>query len=339
MRVNKGRDSIRNTAMVFVLLTAVWTQPWKVLAQNTQSPAPQPATGVKYPTISPEEMKEWLTYLASDQLQGRQIFTEGYGLAAQYVADHLRQWGVKPLGPDGTYFQPVKLKGYRVTRNSTVTIERNGQARTFKHGDHVTFPTNGGGKQTLTFNSIEFVGLGLATDLQGRDLKDKLVVTIPNLAPAPAGGQRGQAAAPAAGGNAPRGGGARGGSAAAIAQGASAAIGFTATPAAPSAAEQALTQAQAALTQANTALQQAQQALRGGGAGAGGFVARGAAQPAAGADVTTVQRVDGIVTPQFTGDETFFETLFDDGVTKFADILAAARRGEAIAPLTVTAKV
>ena len=35
-------------------------------------------------------MKEWLTYLASDELQGRQIFTEGYGLAASYVADHLK---------------------------------------------------------------------------------------------------------------------------------------------------------------------------------------------------------------------------------------------------------
>src|SRR5688572_19725044 len=120
MKVIKGRESIRNAAMVFVFLTAAWTQPWKVLAQNTPSPAPapQPATGIKYPTINPDEMKQWLTYLASDQLQGRQIFTEGYGLAAQYVADHLRQWGVKPVGPDGTYFQPVKLRGYRVTRNS-----------------------------------------------------------------------------------------------------------------------------------------------------------------------------------------------------------------------------
>ena len=103
-----------------------------------------------------------------------------------------------------------------------------------------------------------------------------------------------------------------------------------------------MTQAQAALAQANTALQQAQQALRGGGAGGaggGGGAGRGAAQPAAAADVTTVQRVDNIVTPQFTGDETFFETLFDDGTIKFADILAAARRGEAIAPITVSAKV
>ena len=364
MRKFSGRESNRNAAMVFVLLVTAWIQPWRLLAQNTPPTAPQPATGIKYSAINPDEMKEWLTYLASDQLQGRQIFTEGFGLAAQYVADHLRQWGVKPLASDGTYFQPVKLKGYRVTRNSTVTVEVNGQAKTFRHGDHVTFPVNGGGSQSLTFSSVEFVGYGQPNDFQGRDLKDKLVVTIPNLAPAPAAAQRGRGAAPepvvpatsaatpavavavpiVPVANTPRGGGARGGAAGAIAIGAKATIGFTATPAAPGAAEQALTQAQTALAQANAAVAQAQQALRGGGvAGAGRGAAQGAAgrggQAAAPADITTVQRVDGIVTPQFTGDETFFEALFDGGSAKFADILATARRGEPIAPITLPAKV
>jgi hypothetical protein len=57
------------------------------------------------------------------------------------------------------------------------------------------------------------------------------------------------------------------------------------------------------------------------------------------ADITTVQRVDGIVTPQITGDETFFEALFEGGSVKFADILATARRGEPIASVTLPAKV
>ena len=46
---------------------------------------------------------------------------------------------MKPMGDDGTYFQTVKNRGYRVTRNSSVTVEVNGESRTFKHGDHVTF--------------------------------------------------------------------------------------------------------------------------------------------------------------------------------------------------------
>src|SRR4029079_2952830 len=153
-------------ALALAVFVLGFSRPWQLFAQ-----APEPAKGVKYAQISAADMKGWLSYLSSDELQGRQVFTEGYGLAAGYVAERLKDWGVKPLGDGGTYFENVKLKGYRVTRNSTVTVEANGQSKTFKHGDHVTFGTNSGGKQTLTFNSVEFLGYGLPADFANRDLK------------------------------------------------------------------------------------------------------------------------------------------------------------------------
>ncbi|HEX9366622.1 MAG TPA: M28 family peptidase [Vicinamibacterales bacterium] len=100
--------------------------------------------------ITPADMKEWLSYIASDQLQGRQVFTEGLGLAGSYIADHLKAWGVKPDGDDGSYFQVVKVLGVNVKRNSSVTVTVNGQTRTFKDGEGVTFPANAGGKQTVS---------------------------------------------------------------------------------------------------------------------------------------------------------------------------------------------
>jgi hypothetical protein len=144
-RLSSASPSARTAciALVLLIVTSGLAQPWRLVAQ-----APEPAKGVKYAQISPADMKEWLTYLASDELQGRQIFTEGYGLAAAYVADRLKEWKVKPLGADGTYFQPVKLNGYKSTRNSSITITASGESKTFKHGDHVTFPANAGGKQT-----------------------------------------------------------------------------------------------------------------------------------------------------------------------------------------------
>jgi hypothetical protein len=315
-----------------VFLAVAWGQPWRLLAQG-----PAPATGVRYSQIGENDLREWLSYLASDELQGRQVFTEGYGRATQYVADQLKSFGVKPLGEKGTYLQPVKLKAYRVTRNSTATIEAGGQSRTFKHGDHVTFATGSGGKQALTFTGVEFVGYGLPSDYQGLDLKGKLIVAVPNLAPVTP--QRGAPAEAVLAATAAR---ARGGTAAGLAQGAAAAITFAPAPAAPSAAEQALVQALTSLNQANAAVAQAQQALR----GRGGQAGRGAANPAAlgarGAqtpDVTTVQRVDSIVTPNFAGDETFFETLFAGSPTTFTDIRAKAEKGEAIAPMSLSAKV
>jgi hypothetical protein len=315
-----------------VFLAVAWAQPWRFLGQ-----APQPATGVSYAKISENDLKEWLSYLASDELQGRQVFTEGYGRATQYVADQLRGWGVRPIGENGTYFQAVKLRGYRVTRNSAVTVEANGQSRTFKHGDHVTFGVNSGGKQTLRFDGVEFVGYGLASDYEGRELKGKLIVTLPNLAPPPARGGANAApglpAEPAGGAR-----GARGGPAAGIARGAAAAINFAPTPAAPSAAEQALAQALTALNQANAAVTQAQQALRGRG-GRGGNAPAAGARGAQTPDVTTVQRVESIVTPSFTADETFFEALFSGSPVSFAEVRAKAERGEPLAPATLAAKV
>jgi len=322
----RTRASRRLTVVLLAVLAAS-AGSWHLFAQ-----APEPAKGVKYAQVSQADMKEWLTYLSSDELQGRQVFTEGYGLAAAYIADHLKEWGLKPLGDDGTYFQNVKLKGYKVTRNSTVTIEAGGQTKTFKFPDHVTFGANSGGAQTLTFSSVEFVGYGRDEDLKDRNVKDKLVVWVPNLAPQPAG---------AAGGRGGRGGG-RGGSVSLTAinnYGAKAAGQFVPTPAPPSAAEQALAQAQEALDKASQAVQQAQVDLRpaaGRGFGGGGGRGRGTLPPA---DITTVQKVDGIVPPQFSGDETFFDALFAGGPVKFSDVLAKAQKGEAIPPMTLAAHV
>src|SRR5215468_1778710 len=173
----------RRIPLIAALLFFAWAQPWRLAAQG-----PEPAKGVKYSQVGQADLKEWLTYLSSDELTGRQVFTEGFGLAAQYIADHLKEWGVKPLGSGGSYLQPVKLRGYHATRNSSVSIDVNGETKTFKHGDHVTFNANAGGKQTLTFTNVEFAGYGQPNDLQGRDVKDKLVVIVPNLLPGTAAG-------------------------------------------------------------------------------------------------------------------------------------------------------
>jgi hypothetical protein len=46
--------------------------------------------------IKSPDLREWLTYISSDELEGRAVFTTGFGLAAGYIADHLHAWGVKP---------------------------------------------------------------------------------------------------------------------------------------------------------------------------------------------------------------------------------------------------
>ncbi|HWC77533.1 MAG TPA: M28 family peptidase, partial [Blastocatellia bacterium] len=145
--------------------------------------------------IKTEDMKEWLTYLASDDLEGRNTYTEGLGLAAGYIAGLLKSWGVKPGGPNGSYFQRVPVQGIKADNKSTVAVEVNGQTRTFKHGEGVSFPMNSGGKQTLAATEIEFLGYGLSApdaghdDYAGANVKGKVVVFLGANGPTGLGAQ------------------------------------------------------------------------------------------------------------------------------------------------------
>ncbi|HXE32198.1 MAG TPA: M28 family peptidase [Terriglobales bacterium] len=66
--------------------------------------------------ITQEELKDYDYFLASDQLQGRNLPSRGYDIAALYVASHLNEWGLKPggsttgtNGPLQPYFMPIDL--------------------------------------------------------------------------------------------------------------------------------------------------------------------------------------------------------------------------------------
>lgn len=111
--------------------------------------------------IKAEDLKAWLTYLASDEFEGRATYTEGLGLAAGYIAGQLKSWGVKPGGPSGSYFQRVAVPGIKSNNRSTVTVESNGRTRTFKNKEGISFPPNVGGRRLVTANEVEFVGYGL----------------------------------------------------------------------------------------------------------------------------------------------------------------------------------
>lgn len=133
--------------------------------------------------IDPNLLRQWLTYIASDDLEGRNTFSEGLGLAAAYIADQLKEAGVKPGGDRGSYFQRVVVQGVKSVNRSTVTVEVNGQTRTYRDGDGVTFRRNVGGSQILTLTNVVFVGYGLNldenhNDYKGLDVKNKAAVWL-----------------------------------------------------------------------------------------------------------------------------------------------------------------
>jgi hypothetical protein len=157
----------RTRALMLALVCAVATG---VAAEQTIGLA-QTNKGESY-AIAPERLREWLTYLSSDDLEGRNTFSEGLGLAAAYMSEQLKEFGVKPAGDHGSYFQRVSVLGVRSVNHSTVTVEVNGQKRTFAEGSGVSFPKNVGGKRTLTVDQVQFVGYGLNLGSSHNDYKD-----------------------------------------------------------------------------------------------------------------------------------------------------------------------
>ena len=93
-------------------------------------PAQAATKGEKRP-VDARELREWLGYIASDELQGRAVFSTGIGLAASYIEEHLRAWGVKPAGDNGSYLQTVRVLSIKATSHSSVTVEVGGERRTF----------------------------------------------------------------------------------------------------------------------------------------------------------------------------------------------------------------
>ena len=303
------------SALCGLLVAAFLTLQTSGLAQS------KPAGSAGAQSITPAEVQEYLSYIASDELQGRQIFTEGLGLAGAYIADHLKEWGVKPGGEDGTYFQTVKVLGVNAKRNSSVTVTVNGQTKTFKDGEGVTFPANAGGKQTVTANA-EFVGYGLSLpesgidDYKGHSVKGKIAIYLGSRGPQnmPAGGNRLLGArarnaielnhAVAAIGPAFAGGFGRGAAAPTPAPGTADARGATpagGTPAAP-------------------------QPQRGGGGGRGNGSL---------GDFTTVERLDKKIPPAITAGDDFFKFVFSAAGQNYDDIKANADKQDALPPIAL----
>ncbi len=131
--------------------------------------------------ITASQMRGWLTYIASDELEGRDTPSKGLDLAAKYISEHLNKLGIRPAGDEGTYFQKFPLRQSKVVSKGT-KLSFNGQQ--FEYGtDFLTtlMPAEIAGSE------IVFAGNGWVlkskniNPYQGIDVKGKIVVVVNSL--------------------------------------------------------------------------------------------------------------------------------------------------------------
>jgi Zn-dependent M28 family amino/carboxypeptidase len=60
--------------------------------------------------ITQAQLRDYLTFIAADELEGRDTPSRGLNTAAKFIAMLMARWGVKPMGDNGTYFQKMTLE-------------------------------------------------------------------------------------------------------------------------------------------------------------------------------------------------------------------------------------
>ncbi|MGI8919862.1 MAG: M20/M25/M40 family metallo-hydrolase [Pyrinomonadaceae bacterium] len=112
-----------------LILTSVLVLPFPpVTAQRSTSRTRAAATTTTHrgiDTITAAQMRDYLSFIASDEMEGRDTPSRGLDLTAKFLAMNLSHWGLKPAGDNGTYFQKIALRRDGVDKEQTSTTYNN----------------------------------------------------------------------------------------------------------------------------------------------------------------------------------------------------------------------
>jgi Zn-dependent M28 family amino/carboxypeptidase len=141
------------------------------------------------PVISPERIKADLTYLASDRLEGRAPGSRGEELTIDFLAKEMKAAGLKPMGANGTFFQPVPLIKIETGPTAKMTVKAGTQAIDLKLGDDYAGMNHTQIENEVFASELVFVGHGITApafgwdDYGATDVKGKVVVLFTNEPP------------------------------------------------------------------------------------------------------------------------------------------------------------
>jgi hypothetical protein len=117
-------------------------------------------------TVTKDAIEGHIYFLADDLLKGRETGTPEAKIAASYLANTLRSYGVKTLPGTQSYFQEVYLQKTSPPRRLTLTLDGN-LVKTM-----VALKTS---EMNYSEDAI-FLNYGLETDYKGKEVQGKLVI-------------------------------------------------------------------------------------------------------------------------------------------------------------------
>ncbi len=146
----------------------------------------------KFHTITSEEMMMWIEKLCSPEFQGRLSGTSEYIACTEWVAEKLREWGIKPGGDNGTYFQWFDSPYTVVNDIGTLSLkisqpDSSAIIKNYTYPDEY-YPGMNSGNGEITAEVV-FAGFGVTApelnydDYKGIDVKGKIVLVNRDVPP------------------------------------------------------------------------------------------------------------------------------------------------------------
>ena len=119
------------TALVLssVLVTTLPATYAQHAARRTTKPVASVTAQRGVETIAADQLRDYLTFIASDEMEGRDTPSRGLDTTAKFLAMNLTRWGFKPAGGDGTFFQRIELSRNRADSGQS-KVELNGRTLT-----------------------------------------------------------------------------------------------------------------------------------------------------------------------------------------------------------------
>lgn len=138
-----------------------------IAATNLDNPGVRTALDA----IKPDLIRQHMSTLADDKLEGRGLGSAGYDQALDYVETTLKSYGVEPAGEDGGFRQRVPLRNAAVVENaSSLKVTSKAGTKTLAYGvDYLLAPDHLREKVAIDEAPVAFVGYGVSAPALGYD--------------------------------------------------------------------------------------------------------------------------------------------------------------------------
>ena len=98
----------------------------RAAVKSTKTAAAAVITKRGVDTIAANQLRDYLTFIASDEMEGRDTPSRGLNTTAKFLAMNLARWGFKPAGDEGSFFQRIDLRRERADLGQT-KVDFNGK--------------------------------------------------------------------------------------------------------------------------------------------------------------------------------------------------------------------